>query len=74
MIHLTSCISSVLFFFLWGIWLAGIFVFPVAEGVVLDWNKPSRNVYKSMGAKELQQWILVRMDQSDVVKYIERER
>lgn len=43
-------------------------------GVVLDWNEPSRKVYKGMGAKELPEWILVRMDRESIVKYVERQK
>ncbi|MCL6507920.1 MAG: hypothetical protein K6T59_12920 [Bryobacteraceae bacterium] len=31
------------------------------EWMVLDWNKPARNVYRRLGAEELNSWLLCRM-------------
>ncbi len=32
------------------------------EWAVLDWNEPSRHFYKSVGARELDEWIINRVD------------
>lgn len=41
------------------------------EWVVLDWNTPAINFYESSGAKVLQDWKTVQMDQETINKYIE---
>ena len=41
------------------------------EWVVLDWNTPAINFYESSGAKVLQDWKTVQMDQETIKKYIE---
>ena len=32
------------------------------EWAVLDWNEPSRHFYKSVGARELDEWVINRVD------------
>lgn len=41
------------------------------EWVVLDWNTPAIKFYESSGAKVLQDWKTVQMDQETINKYIE---
>lgn len=41
------------------------------EWVVLDWNTPAIKFYESSGAKVLQDWKTVQMDQETIKKYIE---
>jgi GNAT superfamily N-acetyltransferase len=42
------------------------------EWVVLDWNTPARNFYLSTGAKILNGWETVQMDEKGLKNYISR--
>lgn len=44
-----------------------------AEWVVLDWNTPAVNFYENSGAKVLQDWQTVQMDQKAINDYIEKK-
>ncbi|WP_375238407.1 GNAT family N-acetyltransferase [Aurantibacter sp.] len=39
---------------------------------VLDWNAPAINFYKSRGAKILEDWHLVQLDEQGIQKYLEK--
>jgi len=39
---------------------------------VLDWNKPSIEFYKSLGAKALGEWTIYRLDESALKKISEK--
>jgi ribosomal protein S18 acetylase RimI-like enzyme len=39
---------------------------------VLDWNIPAINFYKSRGAKILEDWHLVQLDEQGIEKYLEK--
>jgi GNAT superfamily N-acetyltransferase len=43
------------------------------EWVVLDWNTPARNFYLSTGAKILEGWETVQMDEDGLKKYISKQ-
>lgn len=43
-----------------------------AEWVVLDWNTPARDFYMNSGAKILDGWETVQMDEEGIKNYIER--
>ncbi|NFT08646.1 GNAT family N-acetyltransferase [Clostridium botulinum] len=38
------------------------------EWVCLDWNEPSLNFYESIGAKQMNQWIIHRLDKEAIQK------
>jgi len=40
------------------------------EWVVLDWNTPARNFYLNSGAKILEGWETVQMDEKGLKKYV----
>jgi GNAT superfamily N-acetyltransferase len=42
------------------------------EWVVLDWNTPAIEFYKSTGAKMLNDWNLCQMDSQSIQKYLEQ--
>ena len=43
------------------------------EWTVLDWNKPARRLYRKLGAREMKQWVLCRLEGIGVGK-LERRR
>jgi len=42
------------------------------EWVVLDWNKPAIDFYNSLGAKQMKEWIITRVDGVDIGKLAEK--
>ncbi len=38
------------------------------EWVVLDWNQPAIDFYNSLGAKQMKEWIITRVDGEDIGK------
>lgn len=42
------------------------------EWVVLDWNQPAIDFYNSLGAKQMNDWIITRVDGKDISKLAEK--
>ncbi|EHI97521.1 GCN5-related N-acetyltransferase [Clostridium sp. DL-VIII] len=43
------------------------------EWTCLDWNEPSLNFYKSIGAKPMREWIIHRLDNEAIDEIIQKE-
>lgn len=43
------------------------------EWTCLDWNEPSLNFYKSIGANPMREWIIHRLDKEAIDKIIQKE-
>lgn len=42
------------------------------EWVVLDWNKPAIDFYNSLGAKQMKEWIITRVDGEDIERLADK--
>lgn len=42
------------------------------EWVVLDWNKPAIDFYNSLGARQMSDWIVTRIDGDDIARLAEK--
>ena len=44
------------------------------EWIALDWNKRALDFYKSLGAKTLDEWVLIRMDENGLRSLAAKQR
>ena len=44
------------------------------EWICLDWNQPALKVYRSIGAKAMDEWTVQRLDETELKRFAEAER